>query len=202
MQRISLVNTAHNLIREVLQPGDIAIDATVGNGHDTLFLVEQVNPFGKVYGFDIQLAAIESTLTKVGAYRSGERVRSNTPLPQENLILIQASHADMADRIPAHHHGKISAIMFNLGYLPGGDKRIITLPDSTVTALNSAGRLLSSNGIITVLAYPGHQGGNRETEKVKSWCNQLDGDQFKTDILYSSENNESAPRLFVLYKMS
>lgn len=202
MQRISLVNAAHNLIREVLQPGDIAIDATVGNGYDTLFLVEQVNPFGKVYGFDIQLAAIESTLTKVGAYRSGERARSNTHLPPENLTLIQASHADMANRIPPHHHGKISAIMFNLGYLPGGDKRIITLPDSTVTALNSAGRLLSSNGIITVLAYPGHQGGNRETEEVKSWCNQLDGDQFKTGIIYSSENNESAPRLFVLYKMS
>ena len=61
MQRISLVNVAHNLIKDVLHPGDIAIDATVGNGHDTLFLVEQVSPSGKVFGFDIQQAAIDST---------------------------------------------------------------------------------------------------------------------------------------------
>ena len=106
----------------------------------------------------------------------------------------------MSDKIPLHHHGKISAIMFNLGYLPGGDKSIITLTDSTVTALNSACRILSSNGIITVLAYPGHQGGGLETDEVKNWCDHLNEDQFKIGIIYSSENKASAPRLFVIHK--
>ena len=193
MQRISLVNAAHNLIREVLHPGDIAVDATVGNGHDTLFLVEQVSPSGRVFGFDIQVAAIESTRAKVDSH-------CNAPLSPESLTLIQASHADMSDKIPAHYHSNISAIMFNLGYLPGGDKRIITHTDSTVTALNSACRILSSNGIITVLAYPGHPGGDLETDQVKNWCKQLDEDQFKISIIYSSENKESAPRLFVILK--
>ena len=65
MQRISLLNTAHNSIKKVLHPGDIAIDATIGNGHDTLFLVEQVYPSGLVFGFDIQQIAIESTKEKI-----------------------------------------------------------------------------------------------------------------------------------------
>lgn len=193
MQRISLVNIAHNLIKEVLHTGDIAIDATIGNGHDTLFLVEQVSPSGRVFGFDIQKAAIDSTRVKVASC-------GNVSLLPESLTLIQASHADMDQHIPAQYHGNISAIMFNLGYLPGGDKSIITHTDSTVTALNSASRLLSNNGIITVMAYPGHQGGGLETDQVKSWCNQLVGDQYKISIVYSSENKESAPRLFVIRK--
>jgi hypothetical protein len=199
MQRISLVNIAHNLIREILRPGDIAVDATVGNGNDTLFLAEQVGPSGKVFGFDIQLAAIDSTRAKVDSW-AGEISHCNAPAQAINLTLIHASHTDMCGKIPAHYHGGIGAIMFNLGYLPGGDKRIITRTDSTLSALNSASRLLASNGIITVLAYPGHQGGDLETEEVKNWCGQLDKDQFKTRIIYSSENKESAPRLFVVYK--
>jgi len=193
MQRISLVNVAHNLIRDVLHPGDIAVDATVGNGHDTLFLVEQVSPSGRVFGFDIQQTAIEATRAKVESH-------CKASFRPECLTLIQASHADMSDKIPAHYHGNISAIMFNLGYLPGGDKSIITLTDSTLTALNSACRILSGNGIITILAYPGHQGGDLETDRVKNWCEQLDKDQFEISIIYSSENKKSAPRLFVIRK--
>lgn len=190
MKRISLVNAAHNLIKEHLHTGDIAIDATVGNGHDTLFLAEQVGASGRVYGFDIQQAAIDSTREKLR--------QAHTP---ECLTLIHASHALMAGKIPGQHHGKISVIMFNLGYLPGGDKNIITQTDSTLTALNAASRILSPNGIITLLAYPGHQGGDQETDQVKSWCEQLNPDQFNVSTLYSAEHKESAPRLFVIRRM-
>ena len=65
MQRISLVNITHNLLKNKLFPGDIAIDATLGNGNDSLFLVEQVNPSGLVFGFDIQEKAIESSKNKI-----------------------------------------------------------------------------------------------------------------------------------------
>ena len=189
MQRISLVNVAHNLIREVLHTGDIAIDATVGNGHDTLFLVEQVSPSGRVFGFDIQQAAIDSTQERLQQAQS-----------QECLTLIHANHAVMDENTPTQYHGKINAIMFNLGYLPGGDKSIITRTDSTVMALTIASRILSPIGIITLLAYPGHQGGDQETNQVKNWCEQRDDNQFKISIIYSSENKESAPRLFVIRK--
>lgn len=190
MKRISLINTAHDLIRDILHPGDIAIDATVGNGHDTLFLAEQVTPSGHVYGFDIQQAAIDSALDK---FRQAH-------IP-ECLTLIHASHADMSEKIPAALHGKIKAIMFNLGYLPGGDKSVITQTDSTLTALTVAARILAVNGIITLLAYPGHPGGDMETDQVKNWCEQLDTEQFEVSTIYSTEHKDTAPRLFVIRKL-
>ena len=198
MRRISLVNVAHKLIKDKLHPGDIAIDATVGNGHDTVFLVEKVSPSGRVYGFDIQQAALDSTWAKLqSGCRAGEKVYSDTFL----LTLIHASHADMAEKIPAQFHGKISAIMFNLGYLPGGDKNITTRTESTLTALAIASRMLSSNGILTILAYPGHQGGDQESIAVKNWCEQLDEKQFGVRIIYSTEDKVSAPRLYVVDKL-
>ncbi|MGZ4970823.1 MAG: class I SAM-dependent methyltransferase [Methylobacter sp.] len=190
MKRISLVKTAHDLIRDILHPGDIAIDATVGNGHDTLFLAEQVAPSGHVYGFDIQQAAIDSTLEKFRQMHSSE-----------SLTLIQASHAVMDAEIPADLHGKIRAIMFNLGYLPGGDKSVITQTDSTLKALNIAVKILAIEGVITLLAYPGHPGGDLETDQVKNWCEQLDNKQFEVNTIYSTEHKDTAPRLFVIRKL-
>ena len=185
MQHISLVNVAHNLISEALHPGDIAVDATVGNGHDTAFLMEQVSPSGRVFGFDIQQSAIALTSMKVAS---------------EYLTLIQASHALMDEKIPTQHHGNISAIMFNLGYLPGGDKSIITQTASTLPALTVACGLLADDGIITVMAYPGHSGGDVETGQVDDWCKQLDTKQFDVRIFYSVGNRDSTPRLFVISK--
>jgi predicted methyltransferase len=189
MQHISLVNSAHNFIKNILHPGDIAIDATIGNGYDTAFLVEQVCPSGLVFGFDIQQVAIDSTKEK---------------LKQTNcsncLQLLHASHTDMNNMIPTQHHGKIKAIMFNLGYLPGGDKTIITYTDSTISALNNACHLLSNDGVMTVIAYPGHPGGDEETIQVKNWCNQLDIKKFNVNVVFSSLNKPSAPRLFVIHK--
>jgi hypothetical protein len=202
MQRISLVNVAHKLIRAKLHPGDIAIDATVGNGHDTVFLVELVSPSGKVYGFDIQQAAIDSTWAKIeSCCKADERAPGSALLRSECLTLIQGSHADMAEKIPAQHHGKISTIMFNLGYLPGSDKSIITRTESTLTALAIAIRMLSGNGILTILAYPGHPGGDQESIEVESWCEQLEEEQFSVRICYSTENKVSAPRLYVVNKL-
>lgn len=199
MQHISLINVAHDLIKDKLRPGDIAIDATVGNGHDTVFLVKQVSPSGKVYGFDIQQAAMDSTRAKVeSCCRTSEKMNNNALLQPECLTLIQASHADMAENIPVQYHRKISAIMFNLGYLPGGDKSIITRTESTLTALAIASRMLSNNGILTILAYPGHQGGYQESIEVKNWCEQLDKKQFSVKIFFSTENKASAPRLYVV----
>jgi tRNA1(Val) A37 N6-methylase TrmN6 len=191
MKRISLVDIAHEFIKENLSAGDIAIDATVGNGYDTLFLAEQISPAGLVYGFDIQQAAIEST-----------RIKFRQAKFPECLTLIHASHAEMGEKITARHHGKINACMFNLGYLPGGDKSIITRTEPTLTALTVAARLLSAQGIMTIIAYPGHAGGDQETTQVKNWCEQLSPEQFKSSIIYGYEPKDSDPRLFLIRKMS
>lgn len=187
---ISLVKLAHNLISDKVKSGDIVIDATVGNGHDTRFLIDIIKPKGNVFGFDIQQDAIESARSALQEHSFADR-----------LILIHASHANMSAYIPSEHHCKISAVMFNLGYLPGGDKRIITKSDSTLAALASASQLLSADGIITILAYPGHEGGEVEAEQVFNWCLALDPKQYQVKRFENHPNNPSAPKLFVITKM-
>jgi Putative rRNA methylase len=230
---ISLVKLAHNLISAKVKPGDIVIDATVGNGHDTRFLLEIVGAEGKVFGFDIQKDAINSTFQLLqetqpnfskpplngegwvrgnkhsktspilspylNFFPAGEDVASLLPTA---LSLIQASHATMHDHIPLPYHGKISAVMFNLGYLPGGDKSVVTQASSTVAALASASQLLVDGGLITVLAYPGHEGGLTETEQVKAWCIALDQGQFQVKLYENHPDKPSAPKLFAVSKIS
>lgn len=186
---LSLLQQAHAILQKHLRAGDITIDATAGNGHDTLFLAQHVAPSGLVYSFDIQAAAIITTQN---------RLCSADLL--DNVCLIQFSHAFMSEHIMPAHQGKIQAIMFNLGYLPHGDKRIITQIDSTLQALNVALNLLAVHGIITIIAYPGHHGGDTETAQITRWCQQLPLEQFSVKIIYSSEHKDSAPRLFVLQK--
>lgn len=185
----SLLQQAHAILENQLHNGDIAIDATAGNGHDSLFLAQQIAPTGLVYCFDIQAAAINATQNRL-----------NTADLLNCARLIQHSHAQMAAHIAPQHHGKIEAVMFNLGYLPHGDKSIITETDSTLLALNAATELLATDGIITILAYPGHPGGDIETIQVANWCYQLNPDKFSVKIIHSAEPKDSAPRLFVLQK--
>jgi len=187
-KRISLTEQAHKIILQQLKPGDIAIDATVGNGHDTLFLAQQVGCKGKVFGFDIQQQAIDSTQEKL-----------NNESKFNHIELFQTSHSNLAQYIPAKYHGNINVFMFNLGYLPGSDKSIITQTESTLSALNQAIDLLAQPGLITIAAYPGHSGGDSENDVIKKWHKQLPADQFNTQTIYSSEK-KTAPRLYIIHK--
>lgn len=189
MKRISLPETAHGIIREYLQRGDTAIDATVGNGHDTVFLAETVGATGQVYGFDIQAQALQVT-----------RQRLRQQGLDARATLFEVSHAAMVQYIPGQLHGGIKAIMFNLGYLPGADKTLITQTQSTLQAIDAACQLLTIAGVITVLAYPGHAGGDAETRSLTVWLRQLDAGQFFVETLYSHHHQETAPRLFVIKK--
>jgi predicted methyltransferase len=185
----SLLHQAHALLRTRLKNGDFAIDATVGNGHDTVFLAQQVAPTGLVYGFDVQAAAIEATTQRIAEAHLSACVR-----------LSQIGHQFMASEIPANHHGCIKAIMFNLGYLPRGNKSLITQGDTTIIALKAATQLLCAGGIITILAYPGHVGGDIETARVTAYCQQLNGESFALQIIESQHPKPSAPRLLALTK--
>lgn len=188
MTRISLPKLTHELLSAYLRKGDIAIDATIGNGHDTAFLLEKVGKKGHVYGFDIQASAIESTRQQC--------------TDAENLTLILDNHAKLADYIPSHEVGKIKVCMFNLGYLPGGDKTLITRSESTLQALDAASEVLMVGGILSVLAYPGHPDGDQETAQVADWCGKLSPDQFDCRVFDSDAENPQAPRLWLVDKIS
>lgn len=191
MTRISLLETAHEIVRRHLNSGGIAIDATVGNGHDTVFLAQCVGEAGHVYGFDIQTQALDNT-----------RQRLQQRGLEERVTLFHASHAGMQAYIPEKLCAGIQAVMFNLGYLPGADKSVITQTQTTLDALDAAMHLLADHGVITVLAYPGHAGGDQEAEKLVDWCERLDKLQFKFEIVLSRHPQTSAPKLFVIRKQT
>ncbi len=185
---LSLPQQAHKLLSPLIYNGDCVIDATCGNGYDCLFLARQVAPLGWVYGFDIQESAIIATQQRIEQAGLGA-----------NTQLIHAGHQFMRDHIATKNKGHIKAIMFNLGYLPGSDKKIITRSDTTLVALNSAVSLLAPSGIITILAYPGHEGGEQETIRIKNWCQQVDS-TLDVKIIDSPQPKSTAPLLFVLQK--
>ncbi len=177
---------AHTLIRGAVKLGNAVIDATAGNGHDTVFLTQLVGRTGHVFGFDVQPSALSST----------RRALTQAQLPERNVTLLHASHADMDLHIRINLQGKVRAIMFNLGYLPGTDKTLTTLPASTLDALNSCERLLAPDGIITVIGYVGHAAGRDEIAALEQLLHDETG-----NLRWSEYEKDAAPptapRLFV-----
>ncbi|MDH5444020.1 MAG: 16S rRNA (cytosine(1402)-N(4))-methyltransferase [Gammaproteobacteria bacterium] len=178
MMAVPLTQQVHLKLKTIINKGDIVVDATVGNGHDTLFLSECVGEQGIVYGFDIQKQAIESTRLKLEQSDLSHRVR-----------LFETSHEKMKNVIKLEHKGQITAIMFNLGYLPGGDKAIKTETPSTILALQQSLELLKPSGILSVVAYPGHPGGDDESLSVRNWFDSHGESSFELTIPDSEHNN-------------
>lgn len=151
---------AHRELAAVLREGDLAIDATAGNGHDTLFLARQIGESGRVIAFDIQADAIRATGARLEAEGVADRV-----------TLIQDSHARLGEHAAA---GTVAAVMFNLGYLPGGDVALITRREETLAALGQALPVLRCGGLLSIVCYPGHPGGDQESAAVVAWAAELD----------------------------
>lgn len=187
----SILECAHLLAARGVEPGGLAIDATVGNGHDTLFLVQEVGPDGRVVGFDIQTEALDATR---------ERVHSEAPEASERLHLLHAGHESMAGHLDEEVYGTVGAVMFNLGYLPGWDHSITTEPKTTRSALATSAKVLRPGGIITIVAYPGHEGGAVEAEAVLEWTSSLSQDAFRSLSYRFVNRPKEAPRLFAVEK--
>ncbi len=180
----SLVTEAHKTTQPYLSKQSIGIDATMGNGHDTLFLAKNSH---KVYAFDIQKSALTAT---------HQRLESSHCLDKVNLI--QAGHETMLQHISSEEEA--DAIVFTLGYLPHADPTIITQEKHTITALNQALQLLSEKGTISILAYPGHSGGKLEMQAIIHWYEHLDSSRFVICIIRSMQEKTNSPRLFTIQK--
>lgn len=180
---LSVLSFAHELAAARLRPGDCAIDATAGNGVDTLFLARAVGSGGRVHAFDIQDAALAATEA---------RLAKELPEGRRRVFLHLASHDKMMERIPEEDHGKVAAVMFNLGYLPGADQTVITRPSTTLPALETALTLLRKEGVLTVAVYPGHEGGRTEADAVEEWAAGLPQGSFQT-VSYRFLNQRNHP---------
>ena len=182
-----LTEMAQAILDPLIGSRDIVIDATAGNGHDTMFLARKVRNRGVVHAIDRQAPAID---------RLNLRLAEN-PCRQVRPVL--GDHAEMAALIPPEHHGKVAAIMFNLGYLPGGDKTCKTTAATTRPALHQAVSLLKPNGVMTVMAYVGHPGGPEEADAVVATLGEL-ASQIDWEERRGEPWMRHPPRLFVARK--
>ncbi len=173
MNRPPLTRIAQQAVSRACRAGGRAIDATVGNGHDTLLLARCVAPDGHVAGFDIQPSALDHT-----------RQRLHTAGLEEHVELINAGHERMRDLLGDGWFGNTDVVMFNLGYLPGGDKSIITQPHTTLSALEQSLDLLRPGGLLSLMLYRGHLGAEPEIAAVTQWIGSLSTD-YRTEVLQS-----------------
>ena len=156
---LDILETEKSFILKHFNVGDTVADFTMGNGHDTLFLSKAVGESGRVFAFDIQQAALESTRARL--------TENNAP---ENYTLICDSHHNAKNYID----GKIKVGMFNLGYLPGSDKSVTTKRETTLAAIDAAIDLMDSDAILLIAVYPGHEEGEIEGELINERLSQLD----------------------------
>ncbi|KMY51572.1 class I SAM-dependent methyltransferase [Peribacillus loiseleuriae] len=166
MKLMNILPFARFLLQTALESGDIAIDGTCGNGHDTAYLANLVGETGHVYGFDIQQEAIENTKDK---------------LRTENLLqqctLIQTGHEHVKTYVSEQQYGQIKAAIFNLGYLPGGDKSIVTAAESTIAAIEQLLEIMAPKGVIVLVIYHGHEGGAIERDAIMDYVTSLHQDK-------------------------
>lgn len=166
----SHLDLAHDYWRRLIQPGDVVIDATCGNGHDTEYLATLTD---QVYGIDIQLEAIEKTRARV---------------PTAHLI--HGSHSTFPNVSP-------KLIVYNLGYLPSGDKSLTTLVDSTLESVQNGLKILSPGGALSITCYPGHPEGAVEEEALLAWSRTLDPKKYAVCFHQWLNRNKSPSLLFI-----
>lgn len=176
---------ARETMERVIRNGDRVIDATMGNGHDTLFLCQLVGESGHVYAFDVQRQAVDNTR---------KLLAENDMESRASLIL--AGHEHMSETVP----GGVRAVMFNLGWLPGSDKTVTTHWQTTQPAILSALSLLDKDGVMTVCVYPGHAAGREELDRIWLLLTSLRPQEFNVLEQNFLNAGPGSPVCFVIQK--
>lgn len=174
---------SHDLLAEIVVPGDTVVDATVGNGHDTEFLATLVGSSGKVIGFDVQETAIAHTT---------QRLAEKNLLSQTTLY--QQGHETLEDILSTNE--TVKAAIFNLGYLPKSDKSIITTGKTTTKALDTLLECLEKAGRIILVVYYGHEGGVAEKEAVLNYVKKIPQEDFNV-LSYQFINQKNSPPILI-----
>ncbi len=174
----SHLDLAHHFWKRLLKPGDAAIDATCGNGHDSLLLAELIQG-GELHCIDIQRQAIETTRQKLKIFIG-------------SVYFHHGSHAVLPEVSP-------KIIVYNLGYLPGGDKNKTTQTESTLSSLKQAARILAPGGLISITCYPGHEEGAREKEALLPILSAFSKKEFAITT-FRWENRKKSPSLVFIQK--
>lgn len=185
MKKYQITQWCAKFIRDHVQPGDICIDATMGNGNDTLLLSQLAGETGKVLAFDIQEMALVNT-----------RKRLTDSSAPENYTLLLESHTKISKYADEN---TISCIVFNFGYLPGGDHAKATLAANSISAMEQGLRLLKKDGMMSLCIYSGGDSGFEERDAILTWLKTLDSRKYlviKSDY-YNRPNNPPIPVLII-----
>jgi predicted methyltransferase len=190
-----VVSWGHELIAEKVSKGQLVVDLTAGNGYDVLMLSRLVGMSGQVIAFDIQSDALKNSQQRLLADGATVRLWTDTDsvIPSAaGVDLVEAGHENLQRYLPGPPQGVIA----NLGYLPGGDRQIISQPQTTVQALRQSCELLAPGGRLAVVVYPGHPGGSAEGAAVESFFSGLDESGFQV-LQLKVANRSAAPYLLV-----
>lgn len=174
---------ASELIGPALYPGAVAVDATMGNGRDTLWLCERVGEAGRVYAFDVQPEAVARTRERLEDAGLADRV-----------TLYCTGHENMVGTVPEG----VDAVMFNLGWLPGAAHAVTTRTETTLKAVDAALQLLKPDGIVTICVYPGHDEGKRELDALLHWAASLDPKRYDALIKCYLNQPNDPPRMIAV----
>ncbi len=169
-----------------LRPGDWALDATLGQGHDTKILLEAVTATGRVFGFDVQAQAVDAVRQLFSMHGQFEAFLQN--------------HAEMSHYLPATAKARLRAAVFNLGYLPGSDHRVTTQTASTLAALACSLEWLAPDGVLSCTCYPGTTQGALETSAVLQWAEGLPSSSVRQTRIESVGTRERGPLVLWLEK--
>lgn len=185
MKRYQITEWCHRIIREHVEEGDFCIDATAGNGNDTLFLCQLVGESGKVLAFDIQPKAITNTKNRLEEAGVSERAQ----------VLLQ-SHEKMHEYAKP---GSAACIVFNFGYLPGGDHNLATRKETSIAAITQGLPLLKKGGVMSLCIYSGGDSGFEERDAILDMIKSLDAKKYLVILssYYNRPNNPPIPVLIV-----
>lgn len=183
-----LDNTNHfidYILKTFLKDKKILVDMTCGNGHDSLRVLQNAPNYKKLYLYDVQIKAIENTKSLLDSYA------------YKNCIYLNKSHDDLSDI-----HEDIDFAIYNLGYLPGADKKLVTNSKSTIKSIELLLEKLSFGAIVVITTYPGHEEGNVEDIKIYDYLNSLDQKIFNVIKLEFINQKNKPCKTYILEKRS
>lgn len=180
------------LMDKTIKVNDLCLDLTLGDGHDSLYMYSLG---ARVLSFDIQKEAIESSTI---LFKNNNIDVNN----DENIKLILDSHENLDNYLTDNEkdNKQIKFATFNLGYLPSGDKSIITKKESTIVAIDKVLKYLSKDGVLSIIAYYDHDGGAEEKDAVDSYLKNLDDNIYEVVKLDKYNNTKNVPISYFIYK--
>lgn len=185
-----------NIVSSYVQKGDFAIDCTMGNGNDTLSLVKLTGADGSggenplVYSFDVQKVALEKTEELLKANGISDPKANGIELFCDSHVNI-GQYVEKAGRKP-------SAILFNLGFMPGQDKTVLTSADTSMTAIKKALDCICEDGLVSIVTYRGHTEGREEHERILEYVSSLPSKQFHVAFFNMINQKKTAPSVFFI----